>query len=118
MPSGAISGFPSSLSRDGERGKRLRNRPINLGIQKGRSENGPYLTDPGPQARRTFPASPHSPRIDHQIQRTKKPSISGGLEKLKSFRPPAYFFGALPRLNFVVNFSTRPAVSTRRFSPV
>jgi len=28
----------------------------------------------------------------------------------------AYFF--VLRLNFVVNFSTRPAVSTRRFSPV
>jgi hypothetical protein len=28
-----------------------------------------------------------------------------------------YFFAAA-RLNFVVNFSTRPAVSTRRFSPV
>jgi hypothetical protein len=29
----------------------------------------------------------------------------------------AYFLPVL-RLNFVVNFSTRPAVSTRRFSPV
>ena len=28
----------------------------------------------------------------------------------------AYFLR--PRLNFVVNFSTRPAVSTKRFSPV
>lgn len=31
---------------------------------------------------------------------------------------PPYFAFAAPRLNFVVNFSTRPAVSTRRFSPV
>jgi hypothetical protein len=30
----------------------------------------------------------------------------------------SYFLPAVPRLNFVVNFSTRPAVSTRRFSPV
>lgn len=29
-----------------------------------------------------------------------------------------YFFADVPRLNFEVNFSTRPAVSTRRFSPV
>jgi hypothetical protein len=29
-----------------------------------------------------------------------------------------YFAALEPRLNFVVNFSTRPAVSTRRFSPV
>jgi hypothetical protein len=30
----------------------------------------------------------------------------------------AYFFAEVPRLNREVNFSTRPAVSTRRFSPV
>jgi len=30
---------------------------------------------------------------------------------------PAYLT-LVARLNFVVNFSTRPAVSTRRFSPV
>lgn len=33
-------------------------------------------------------------------------------------RKPRYFLAAVPRLNFEVNFSTRPAVSTRRFSPV
>jgi hypothetical protein len=44
----------------------------------------------------------------------KKPSVSGGLSKEADVR--AYFFAL--RLNFVVNFSTRPAVSTRRFSPV
>lgn len=29
-----------------------------------------------------------------------------------------YFVVLTPRLNFEVNFSTRPAVSTKRFSPV
>ena len=31
---------------------------------------------------------------------------------------PDHFAIGVARLNFVVNFSTRPAVSTRRFSPV
>jgi hypothetical protein len=45
---------------------------------------------------------------------TKKPSVSGGLGRMSSI---AAYFLAL-RLNFEVNFSTRPAVSTKRFSPV
>ena len=52
----------------------------------------------------------------------KKPSAfqaeGGGKENWRR----AYLAGlavlAVVRLNFVVNFSTRPAVSTRRFSPV
>ena len=36
--------------------------------------------------------------------------------KQMSFNPRGYFLAL--RLNFEVNFSTRPAVSTRRFSPV
>jgi hypothetical protein len=47
------------------------------------------------------------------IRATKKPSVF--TEGWKSDRA-AYFFEL--RLNFEVNFSTRPAVSTRRFSPV
>ena len=49
---------------------------------------------------------------------TKKPSDeSEGFESASRVSRTNYFFAA-PRLNFVVNFSTRPAVSTRRFSPV
>jgi len=45
----------------------------------------------------------------------KKPAgfMGGFYEKDRT----TYFF-AETRLNFVVNFSTRPAVSTKRFSPV
>ena len=46
---------------------------------------------------------------------TKKPSVWEGFEKQR--RAPVYF-ALVARLNFEVNFSTRPAVSTRRFSPV
>gem|GEM_PF-6909318 len=54
----------------------------------------------------------------HSLRRRmgiKKPARKAGLKKSQG--GGAYFFGP-PRLNFEVNFSTRPAVSTRRFSPV
>ena len=62
------------------------------------------------------------PRVKrtHCHEKTKNPPLSEGLKKgewTRSIAGSAYFFAA-PRLNFVVNFSTRPAVSTRRFSPV
>ena len=47
---------------------------------------------------------------------TKKPSKTEGLRDAEA--PGAAYFFVVTRLNFVVNFSTRPAVSTRRFSPV
>ncbi len=46
----------------------------------------------------------------------KKALHAGGLKKAEF--AGAYFLAGALRLNFVVNFSTRPAVSTRRFSPV
>ncbi len=54
---------------------------------------------------------------------TKKPSAREGLKwvaagQVADLARPAYFFAGALRLNFEVNFSTRPAVSTRRFSPV
>jgi hypothetical protein len=54
-------------------------------------------------------------RPDQSARTIKKPAVAGGLDRLIAER--AYFF-VLLRLNFEVNFSTRPAVSTRRFSPV
>lgn len=53
-------------------------------------------------------------------KKQKNPPLPEGLKRgelNRSIAGSAYFFAA-PRLNFVVNFSTRPAVSTRRFSPV
>ncbi len=62
------------------------------------------------------------PRVKrtHRHEKTKNPPLPEGLKRgelTRSIAGSAYFFAA-PRLNFVVNFSTRPAVSTRRFSPV
>lgn len=66
------------------------------------------------------PAEPPRVKRTHRHEKTKNPPFPEGLkrgESIRSIAGSAYFF-ATPRLNFVVNFSTRPAVSTRRFSPV
>jgi len=53
---------------------------------------------------------------------TKSPPRFGGGQSEKENQGRVYLAGlaglAVVRLNFEVNFSTRPAVSTRRFSPV
>ncbi len=60
-------------------------------------------------------------RRPRAVRTQKKPPASweaDGFQKTKK-RAGAYFLAAVaPRRNLVVNFSTRPAVSTMRFSPV
>ncbi len=49
---------------------------------------------------------------------TKKPGLTGRVERRGDARGPYLAALAVVRRNFEVNFSTRPAVSTMRFSPV
>ena len=70
------------------------------------------------------PRGPGTPRVPHQTgafygnigpNGHKKALRVGGLRKGGLSSP---YRTLVARLNLVVNFSTRPAVSTRRFSPV